>query len=410
MASNGLSLDDHQRFTLMKFKRNVSDVIQPHHNEKFLLRWLRARSWNVEAAEKMLRQSLKWRKQWEVDEGLKTWQPPENLIPYYPCGTTGYDKTGAPVIIVPFGNLDIVGLLHAFGRQIFVKMTIQMLEKYMQLAAEKSGHKIVVIFDMEGFNLRQYVWRPAGEVVISMVRMYEANYPEILRACFIINAPPVFAIAFNVVKRFLNEYTLGKMQIFKNDPKKWKKVLLENIEAENLPEHYGGTLKDADGNPHYTTKVVQGGKVPRHLYKRHYEQNSDTLPAKQYTTLVIKKGDKLSLDFVATEEGSFLKWDFRTEEHDIRFGITMKDADGNITPVIDHKRVAAHQVDEAGVIACQAQATYTVTFDNSYSLLRSKKVQYDIGITPPLEKLHILDQHEILGDEVAEVAATSTES
>ena len=67
------------------------------------------------------------------------------------------------MIIVPFGNLDIVGLLHAFGRQIFVKMTIQMLEKYMQLAAEKSGHKIVVIFDMEGFNLRQYVWRPGNE-------------------------------------------------------------------------------------------------------------------------------------------------------------------------------------------------------------------------------------------------------
>lgn len=65
----------------------------------------------------------------------------------------------------------------------------------------------------------------------------------------------MFAIAFSVVRKFLNEYTLGKIQIFKNDPKKWKKALLENIDENNLPKYYGGELVDPDGNPKYTSKV-----------------------------------------------------------------------------------------------------------------------------------------------------------
>ncbi|XP_064211186.1 SEC14-like protein 3 [Tribolium castaneum] len=407
MASNDETLDDHQRFVLMKFRRNVSDITQPHHDDKFLLRWLRARSWDAEAAEKMLRQSMKWRQQWEVDGALKNWQPSESLLNFYPCGVSGYDKDGAPVIIVPFGGLDMVGILHAFGRNDLIKLTIQTLERFMELAAEKGGHKFVVIFDMDAFNIRQYAWRPAAEVVVSLVQMYEANYPEILKACYIINAPRVFAIAFNVIKRFLNEYTLGKIQIFKNDPKKWKKAVLANIEPDNLPEHFGGTLADPDGNPRYTTKINQGGKVPKELYKTTFDISSTT---RQFTTAVIKKGEKLKLDFIVVEEGSFLKWEFRTEAHDIRFGISLIDAEGNVTPVIHHKRVAAHQIDESGVIACQAPATYTVTFDNTYSLLRSKKIHYEIHIAPPLGKLDILpNEDEINGNVKSEIATTSAQ-
>lgn len=57
------------------------------------------------------------------------------------------------------------------------------------------------------------------------------------------------------MKRFLNEYTLGKIQIFKNDPRKWKAAILSNIEPDQIPAYYGGTLTDPDGNPRYTTKV-----------------------------------------------------------------------------------------------------------------------------------------------------------
>lgn len=54
---------------------------------------------------------------------------------------------------------------------------------------------------------------------------------------------------------------------------------------------------------------------------------------------------------------TFFRWDFRTEGHDIRFGVTLKDEQGEESPVVRHRRVAAHQIDESGVVACQAPAT-----------------------------------------------------
>jgi len=45
------------------------------------------------------------------------------------------------------------------------------------------------------------------------------------------------------------------MYIFTSDPRKWQPTLLEAIEHDQLPAHFGGTLKDPDGNPRYTTKV-----------------------------------------------------------------------------------------------------------------------------------------------------------
>ncbi|KAK9889781.1 hypothetical protein WA026_007158 [Henosepilachna vigintioctopunctata] len=374
------------------FRRKVNDVLQPHHDDYFLLRWLRARSWNVDSAENMLRQSLKWRRELEVDGALvKTWQQPEVVQLYQPCGVSGYDKDGLPVVILPFGNLDIVGLLNSVSKQDLIRSTVQVLERNLALAAETGNYEVLVIFDMDGFNLRQYAWRPAAELVIQLIQMYEANYPETLKACFIINAPRVFAIAFNIVKKFMDAYTLSKIQIIKNDPAKWKKVLLEYVDPDNLPKYYGGNLTDPDGNPKLTTKIRQGGKVPKSYYKKNL-QTTDPDSEHEYTSVSIKKGDKIKIEFDVEENGSFLKWDFRTEGHDIRFGVTVRDPDGKESPAIRHQRVAAHQMDESGVLACQAPAKYIVTFDNSYSLLRSKKLHYRVYLAPPLSDLGILPE------------------
>lgn len=107
------------------------------------------------------------------------------------------------------------GMLHTVSRADFIRATIQNLENYMRIGYEQSkthgpsARQFVILFDMEGFNLKQYTWRPgtrlpfflfycflwtpisfivsAGEVVISLIKMYEANYPEILKCCYIIN-------------------------------------------------------------------------------------------------------------------------------------------------------------------------------------------------------------------------------
>lgn len=51
-------------------------------------------------------------------------------------------------------------------------------------------------------------------------------------------------------------------------------------------------------------------------------------------------------------------WEFRSEGHDIKFGILKKDTtNGTQTEVIPIRRVASHQSDEIGVLTCEDPAT-----------------------------------------------------
>lgn len=386
MAPDALDLTDDQRFALMKLRRSIADVRKPHHDDHYLLRWLRARDFDPDAAEKMLRDSLQWRQRWDA-ENIQSWEPPEVLQKYYPSGISGFDKDGAPVVIVPFAGLDIWGVLHSVKKGDFIRNTIKHIEMYSEIARKQAAihgqvaSQVTVVFDMENFNLRQYAWRPAGEVVIALIQMYEANYPEILKICYIINAPKVFAIAFSVVKNFLKEYTLSKIQIIKSDPVKWKAAILSTIPADQLPAYYGGTQTDPDGDPKCPSKIKQGGKVP----KSYYYKKNEKLEDEKYTTVVVKKGDKLKIPFVVAQDGSFLRWGFRTENHDIKFGVVCTNEEGVESEVIPIQKVSSHLTEEIGVVTCSAPATYTVIFDNSYSYLRSKKLIYSIDVEPPVE-------------------------
>lgn len=70
------------------------------------------------------------------------------------------------VIIVPFAGMDMWGMLHTVSRADFIRNTLKTLEKYMDIAYQQSlkhgpqARQFVVLFDMSGFNVKQYTWRP----------------------------------------------------------------------------------------------------------------------------------------------------------------------------------------------------------------------------------------------------------
>ncbi|XP_074105969.1 SEC14-like protein 2 isoform X2 [Cotesia typhae] len=334
----------------------------------------------------MLRDSLEWRKKWDVDK-LNEWEEPAVVKDGLPHGLCGFDKEQSPVVIVPFAGLDLYGILHVVSRRDMIKATIKTLENYLKLCNEQrkkhgpGAGQVTVIFDMEGFNLRPLMWRPAGEVIITLIQMYEANYPEILKTCFIINAPKVFAFAFSIAKKFMNEYTISKIQIYKADPPRWKNAILKVVSKDQLPVHFGGTLTDPDGNPRLTTKICQGGKVPKDLYV-----NKNDIHNEDYKTTIVRKGDKFKIELTPEKLGSILSWEFKTEDHDIKFGIVKRNDSGEKIVVPVH-RVAAHQLEEVGVLTCEDFSTYSIVFDNSYSLMRNKKIFYNIRMEEPNENL-----------------------
>ncbi|MDK3205869.1 hypothetical protein QMQ04_28405, partial [Escherichia coli] len=99
----------------------------------------------------------------------------------------------------------------------------------------------------------------------------------------------------------------------------------------------------------------------------------------------IKKGDKLYLKYAVKVPQSFLRWQFKTEGHDIKFGILATDSENIQTVMLPIKKVACHEFEEVGVIKCKYPGEYTVVFDNSYSFIRSKKLAYNIFVALPAE-------------------------
>jgi len=62
--------------------------------------------------------------------------------------------------------MDMYGMLHVVTQRDIVKVTVKILDQYLKLAREQSkkhgqiANQLTVVFDMEGFNLKQYIWRP----------------------------------------------------------------------------------------------------------------------------------------------------------------------------------------------------------------------------------------------------------
>lgn len=75
------------------------------------------------------------------------------------------------VVVVPFSGLDMYGILHVVSRRDMIKATIKTLEHYLKLCNEQSkkhgvaASQVTVIFDMEGFNLRPFMWRPGKYLI-----------------------------------------------------------------------------------------------------------------------------------------------------------------------------------------------------------------------------------------------------
>ncbi|KAL7732747.1 hypothetical protein ACLKA6_005890 [Drosophila palustris] len=397
-----------QRKTLEQFRKQMDGELNDTHDDYFLLRWLRARKWNLDAAEKMLKASLKTRAMWNVDN-IEKWDAPQALREYLPYGLMGYDNEGSPVIVCPFYNFDIWGMMHCVTRFEFQKYLVLLLERFMKSAYQQSlehgwkARQLVVFFDCESLNLKQYAWRPAAECVISSIKQYEANFPELLKMCYIINAPKLFSVAFNIVKKFLDENTTSKIHIYKSGVDKWQQQLFSHVNPKNFPKCWGGELVDKLGDPQCKSLMIWGGKLPEDLYVDQSNQQSD----KNFTEALVSKGDKLKLHFKVNNQlnneqqpqQQLLSWNFRTLDYDIKFGIySVDEKTGEKRSEVPLGTVYSNEMDEAGFISTRPNTTYTVVFDNSASYLKSKKLRYWVDL--------ITDEEEGISELTAQMDST----
>ncbi|CAL1296152.1 unnamed protein product [Larinioides sclopetarius] len=391
-VSQELQLTPTEREAVEEISRRISkDLPRKIYDEAFMYyRFLKARDFDVDAAEQMVRQSLQWRKENNVDKILTDYKLPEILQTFFKNVLFGYDKEGCPIYYMPVGKHDVRGL-HMSARYPDIEKAIVRLAEEAEKILDKQSKKLnkcveglVNIYDMDGLTFGTATYKKGIETVIKLLKMQQDNYPERMKAFYIINASSLFTMPFNIVKSFLNSRMLSKFHVYGTE--EWKEVLLESIDADQLPVFLGGTRTDPDGNPLGKTFMNQGGKVNEKYYMHKSVNSLEKSPGVKKITLPRASFNEVTVEI--EEAGSIIEWEFETKTRDIGFGLFYKDIDGEeekMTELVELQRLETEDFSEVGMYKCDKKGEYVILFDNSYSWIRSKEVFYRINVVKPSE-------------------------
>ncbi|KAI9715792.1 MAG: cytosolic factor, phosphatidylinositol/phosphatidylcholine transfer protein [Chrysothrix sp. TS-e1954] len=218
-----------------------------------MLRFLRARKFDVELSKKMFTDCEKWRREFQggVDDLVQNFDYKERpkVFEYYPQYYHNIDKDGRPVYIEQLGKIDLTALYKITTSDRMLSNLVVEYEKVadprLPACSRKSGALLetcCTIMDLKGAGVSQapsiygYLQQASG--------ISQNYYPERLGKLYIINAPWGFSTVFSVVKRFLDPVTVNKIHVLGGG---YQKELLAQVPKENLPKMFGGSCECAGG-------------------------------------------------------------------------------------------------------------------------------------------------------------------
>ncbi len=231
-----------------------------------LIRFVRARP-NLAESEELFRKSADFRKEKKPEEIYEHFDPSPIVKRYMTGGWGGFDKEGTIIFYDRIGQLDVPGLVDYVTVEEFLNVVIWRQETHTRKMLEseqkfgKVQYQLTLVQDLKGLSMSH-----AHNVAIDMLRkgafIDDNMYPERLKVAFIVNAPRVFSIIWNIVKFFFHANTRAKLNIYSDSA---TQVLLERIDFESLPGYLGGGLKDANGDPECSAFIGKGGKVDKEI-------------------------------------------------------------------------------------------------------------------------------------------------
>ncbi|CAN8105047.1 unnamed protein product [Discula destructiva] len=216
-----------------------------------LLRFLRARKFDLVAAEAMFVGAEDWRKETKLDELLPTWEYPEKekIFEYYPQYYHKTDKDGRPVYIEQLGKVDLNAMNKiTTGDRMLTNLAVEyerVADPRLPACSRKAGHLLetcCTIMDLKGVGLGK---APSVYGYLkSASNMSQNYYPERLGKLYVINAPWGFSTIWSVVKGWIDPVTVQKIHILGSG---YQKELLAQVPAESLPKAFGGSCECPGG-------------------------------------------------------------------------------------------------------------------------------------------------------------------
>jgi len=225
------------------------------HSQKAatLLRFMRARPGNIQAALDLLEEALNWRRDFGIDRKLREWRVEwaegssvrVRLIKKYTyMGLLGKDREGLPVYVHRHSQGDLGGMVREVGQEPMLLYMVSQIEDQFACAHTrmlKTGRCInnfVEIHDLGRYgHVGSYLPRAfaASSFFKTYAPVFDKVYPERVRVVFLVRMPSAFAVVWRLCSPLVPEATKSKLRLMGFQSSTWQQEMSDLMPRETIP-------------------------------------------------------------------------------------------------------------------------------------------------------------------------------
>lgn len=207
----------------------LSGQLKVFASDECLHRYLRARNWNVRKAEKMLRETLKWRREFRPE--AITWADVASEAATGKVYRTNFlDKKGRSVLVMCPGKQNTSDHVSQ------IRHLVYCLENAI-ISLPPGTEQMVWLIDYRGWTLKNTPPLKTAKEVLSIL---QNHYPERLGAAILYDPPPIFQAFWKMIKPFIDPKTFNKIMFVYSDKPSTMAALEEAFDLNLLEKSFGG--------------------------------------------------------------------------------------------------------------------------------------------------------------------------
>lgn len=325
-------------------------------------------NFQVDKASEALKELRRWRDELKLDsdglspEKVHNFAMLSRVIPFF-CGS--HDKEGRPLYIEKTGKIQVQLLSERVQRSDFIKLHVIGMEKMTKLMQENSRkfgkpvHQLTTVLDLSGLGLAH---RNVLHFLHLATELDQKYYPDIVAKVLVVNAPWVLPGLWEMIKMFVHESLQSRVYVLSNT-----RELLQHIDAAQLPEEYGGTLK-------VNLPELSEAEAQAELLKDRH--------GLQFEQVTVPAGSALELDLHG-ETGAEFQWSFEVSGgYDIALSVSIV-PDSNPAAAPTPLAPATRSTAGKGGYRATEPCTLLFKWDNSYSYWNGKELRYHASVKHP---------------------------